>query len=157
MSIPKLTIYPGQIGILVSPTDPSLNLASTAAKSPFVIAIKVSFSGPGPGSIRFCRTQVSLFCRPSLMLRSSPAPGQRAWPISTCPHVHSTVYSRGVMLPEYLGKPERWMAYRGSVWLSVRHSLCFPSWRRIKDILPGLSSDIVSVFRCIRLGRWKQT
>lgn len=28
------------IGILVSPTDPSLNLASTAAKSPFVIAIK---------------------------------------------------------------------------------------------------------------------
>ncbi|KUJ17606.1 uncharacterized protein LY89DRAFT_707099 [Mollisia scopiformis] len=28
------------IGMLVSPTDPSLNLASTAAKSPFVIAIK---------------------------------------------------------------------------------------------------------------------
>jgi amino acid transporter len=28
------------IGILVSPTDPSLNLKSTAAKSPFVIAIK---------------------------------------------------------------------------------------------------------------------
>jgi amino acid transporter len=28
------------IGILVSPTDPSLNLGSTAAKSPFVIAIK---------------------------------------------------------------------------------------------------------------------
>ena len=28
------------IGLLVSPTDPSLNLASTAAKSPFVIAMK---------------------------------------------------------------------------------------------------------------------
>lgn len=28
-----------QIGILVSPSDPSLNLSSTAAKSPFVIAI----------------------------------------------------------------------------------------------------------------------
>lgn len=28
------------IGLLVSPSDPSLNLASTAAKSPFVIAIK---------------------------------------------------------------------------------------------------------------------
>ena len=28
------------IGLLVSPTNPSLNLASTAAKSPFVIAIK---------------------------------------------------------------------------------------------------------------------
>lgn len=31
-----------KIGLLVSPSDPSLNLASTAAKSPFVIAIKVS-------------------------------------------------------------------------------------------------------------------
>ncbi|OAL28711.1 hypothetical protein AYO22_02576 [Fonsecaea multimorphosa] len=29
------------IGLLVSPTDPSLNLSSTAAKSPFVIAMKV--------------------------------------------------------------------------------------------------------------------
>ena len=32
-----------QVGLLVSPTDPSLDLSSTAAKSPFVIAIKVSY------------------------------------------------------------------------------------------------------------------
>lgn len=32
------------IGLLVSPTDPSLNLSSTAAESPFVIAIEVSLN-----------------------------------------------------------------------------------------------------------------
>lgn len=147
-----------QIGLLVSPSDPSLNLASTAAKSPFVIAIKVSIalcSGLIPFHEKYDKSlqdneyswkiKVDWLANRMLEYRSYrlssmqpflAVPGPLVALIFSYHLELCTALLLAVMPPKFSWKLER-MDYLGLASFSAALSLCSRSWRlpRVKQAL----------------------
>lgn len=144
------------IGLLVSPTDPSLDLRSTAAKSPFVIAIKNAGIPALPGIINAVLLSSAWsagnadLCKVYFLFTPKPWLKVQLFPLERSTPSRSEVTRPGISTSTS-SRHEKVMASRGFVSSSVRHFRCSASSPpvRTRALARSLATVSHAPLRCL--------